>query len=122
MYLRRILSHAMYRLEEINFRDESTYQKLSTGGNSDRHTQCGIDQCVNFHFNSLPHKKTLDWSKPKAFAADKINVTEKSKFALGRVENILGKGENAVNQQFLLFSQCFRNASISGAPKVGIVW
>ena len=91
MYLRRILSHAMYRLEEINFRDESTCQKLSTGGNSDMHRQCGIVQRVNFHFNSLPHKKTLDWSKPKAFAADKINVTEKIEICLGKGRKHFGK-------------------------------
>ena len=31
----------------------------------------------------------------KAFADDEINVNEKLKFVLGRVENIVGKGENA---------------------------
>ena len=29
--------------------------------------------------NFLPHKKILDWSYLKAFADDKINVTEKLK-------------------------------------------
>ena len=43
----------------------------------------------------LPNKKILDWSKSKAFADDKMNATEKLKFVLGRVENIVGKGENA---------------------------
>ena len=47
------------------------------------------------NFNSLPNERILDWSKLKAFADDKINVTEKLKFVLGRVENIVGKGENA---------------------------
>ena len=42
--------------------------------------------------NSLPNDKILDWSKLKAFADDKINVKEKFKFGLGRVENIVGKG------------------------------
>ena len=37
----------------------------------------------------------MNWSKLKAFAIDKIKVTEKLKFVLGRVENILGKKENA---------------------------
>ena len=46
-------------------------------------------------FNSLPHEKILDWSKLKAFADDKIKVTEKLKFVLGKVENTVGKGENA---------------------------
>ena len=37
----------------------------------------------------------LDYSKSKAFAEDRINVNEKLKFCLERVENIVGKGENA---------------------------
>ena len=45
--------------------------------------------------NSLPKNKILDWSKLKAFADDKINVTKELKFVLGRVENIVGKRENA---------------------------
>ena len=45
----------------------------------------------------------LDWSKLKTFADDKINVTGKLKCVLGSVENIMGKGENAGNQHFLLF-------------------
>ena len=32
--------------------------------------------------NSLPNDKILDWSKLKACAEDKINVTEKLKFVL----------------------------------------
>ena len=72
--------------------------------------------------NSLPNDKILDWSKLKAFAHEKINVTEKMKFVLGRVENIVGKGENAGNQHFLLFPQCFQKASYTGSLKVGIVW
>ena len=39
----------------------------------------------------------------KAFADDKVDVTQKLKFILRQVENILGKGENAGYQQFLLF-------------------
>ena len=31
----------------------------------------------------------------KAFADDNINVTEKLKFIMVRLENIVGKGENA---------------------------
>ena len=38
------------------------------------------------------------------------------------VENIVGKGENAGNQHFLLFSQCFQKASFPGSLKVGVVW
>ena len=49
------------------------------------------------------------FSKLKAFGEDKKkNVTQKLKFAMGRVQNIVGKGENAVYQHFLLFPQCFQ--------------
>ena len=44
------------------------------------------------------------------------------KLELGRVENIVGKGENAGYQHFLLFPQCFGKASFSRSLKVGIVW
>ena len=33
----------------------------------------------SFTWLSLPNSKVLDWSKLKAFAEDKINVTEKKK-------------------------------------------
>ena len=54
-----------------------------------------------FLFNSLPSDKILDGSKFKGLADNK--VTEKLKIMLGRVENIVRKGENAGNQHFLLF-------------------
>ena len=46
-------------------------------------------------FNSLPNDKIVDLSKLKAIADDKLDVTQKLRFALERVENIVGKGENA---------------------------
>ena len=39
-----------------------------------------------------------------------------------RVENIVGKGENAVYQHFLLFPSCFQKVSLTGSRKVGIAW
>ena len=57
--------------------------------------------------NSLPNDKIVDQSKLKAFADSKINVTQKFKFVLGRVENIMGKGENAGYQHFLLIPPAF---------------
>ena len=75
------------------------------------------------YFQSFqPNDKILDLSKMKAFADDNLNLNEKLKFALGRVENIVGKGENAGNQHFLLFPQCFQKASSLGSLKVGIEW
>ena len=41
---------------------------------------------------------------------------------INRVENILGKGENAGYQHFLLFPQCFQKAYFFGLLKVRIVW
>ena len=66
--------------------------------------------------------KLLDWSKLRVFADDEIELAEKLKFVLERVENIVEKGENAGYQHFLLFPQCFQKASILGSLKVGIVW
>ena len=42
---------------------------------------------------------------------------KKMKFALGRIENIVVKGENTGYQHFLLFPQCFEMASFSGSLK-----
>ena len=39
-----------------------------------------------------------------------------------RLENIVGKGENAGYQHFLLFPQCFENASFPGVSKGTTVW
>ena len=39
-----------------------------------------------------------------------------------RVENIVGKGENAGYQHFLLFPQCFEKASFPDTSKGVIVW
>ena len=73
--------------------------------------------------NIYPDNKLLDQSNLKEFADDKINVTLTMNFVMGRVETILGKGENADNQHFLLFPQCFfpKRPPCQGSFKVGIV-
>ena len=43
-------------------------------------------------------------------------------FVSDSVENIVGKGENAGYQHFLLFPQCVQEASSWGSLKGGIVW
>ena len=73
-------------------------------------------------FNSLPNDKILHWTKLKAFADDKMNLNKKSKLVLGRVENIVGKGENADYQHFLLFPLCFLQVSFTRSLKVVTVW
>ena len=65
------------------------------------------------------NNKTLNQSKFKTFADDKIIMTQKLKFVLGKVENTVGKGENAGYQHFLLFPQCFQKFSFPGVLKVG---
>ena len=51
--------------------------------------------------NSLPNDKMLAFTELKAFADDKLVI-----YVCDRVENIVGKGENAGYQHFLLFPQC----------------
>ena len=50
---------------------------------------------ITFRFILHLIDKILDWSKFKAFANNKINVTENSKFVLETIENIVRKRENA---------------------------
>ena len=50
-----------------------------------------------------------------------FNVTKMLISPLNIIENIVGKGENAGNQHFLLFPQCFQNASSTGLPEVKIM-
>ena len=68
-------------------------------------------------FDSLPNDKTVDYIKFKPFADDKIILTQKLKFLFGRVENIVGKGENAGDQHFLLFPTLFSKAFFSRGIK-----
>ena len=77
-----------------------------------------LRQSLNF----ISNDKYLDWSKLKAFADDEINMTQKLNFVFARVENIVGKGENAGYHHFILFPQWFQKLSFSGSLKVGIVW
>ena len=80
---------------------------------------------MSFHIkgNLTPYQaKKLYWSNLKASVVDKIYVTENVKFVLGRVENIMGKGETAGHQHFLLFPIMFSKGSFLRALKVRIVW
>ena len=76
-------------------------------------------------FNPSPNDKFLAWPKLKELADDKLTMIKKKKkkmkFLFGRAENIVGKGENAGYQHFLLFLQCFQKASFPESLKVGIV-
>ena len=74
------------------------------------------------YINPLPNDKFLDITKLKAFADDKLNVAKVAISLCVRVENNVGKEENAGYQHFLLFPQCFPKPSSLGSFKVGIVW
>ena len=63
----------------------------------------------------------MDWSKFKAFAHEKNICDVKMKFVSERIEIILGKGENAGNQHFLLFPKCFQKPPSQELLKFGIV-
>ena len=59
-------------------------------------------------FNPLPNDKILDVTKLKAFADDKLNFARMMISHVDRVENTVGKGENAGYQHFLtVFSKAF---------------
>ena len=62
---------------------------------------------------SIQNEKILDLSTFEAFADDKLNLVQMFKSHFHRVENIVGKGENAGYQHFLLFPQCFLKPSLS---------
>ena len=47
-------------------------------------------------------------------------MTQKLKFDSGSIGNIMGKGENAGYQHFLLLPQCFQKASCQGCLKSGL--
>ena len=75
-----------------------------------------------FLFNSLPNDKILVVTKFKAFADDNLKMVETVEFALNIEENIVGEGENAGYQHFLLLQQCFQNAAFLGLLKPQITW
>ena len=56
----------------------------------------------------------------KAFADKILNVVQMMICSTDGVENIVGKGENAGYQHFLLLPQCFQKVSILRLLKVGL--
>ena len=74
------------------------------------------------HFNLLPDVKISDWSKLKAFADNKLSVTQNVKVVFHRIEDVVDKEENAGYQLFLLLPQYFQKAFSFSVSKVVIVW
>ena len=62
----------------------------------------------------FPNDKSLDLTKLIAFADDKINSAQRMRFVFHRVGNIVGKGENAGNQHFLLFYNVIKRPLYQG--------
>ena len=71
-------------------------------------------------FNSLPNNLILDLSKLEALADNKINLTQKLKIVSSRLENIVGKRENAGYQHFLLSHIIFRRLLSQGSKNQGL--
>ena len=53
-------------------------------------------------------RQIFDPSKHKGFADDNFKLDDNARRFSKRVENTVGKGEIARNEQFLLFPQCFQ--------------
>ena len=79
----------------------------------------------NFSFSHNVFKRlVLQTHKNQGLFGKGLNFTQNIKFAFQKVANIMGKGENAGYQHFLIFLhflQCFQKASTSGSFEIGIV-
>ena len=64
---------------------------------------------------SSPTDKILDVTKLKTFADDKLKTVETVGFVLDKVEKIVGEGENADCQHFLLLPQCVQKNAFQGS-------
>ena len=70
------------------------------------------------YINSIPSNKILNLSKFKAFADDKIIVTQKLKHVLERLENIVGKEQMLVASIFSSSNNVFRSFQKLSFPEV----
>ena len=70
----------------------------------------------------FPKRQILDSSKLKEFADDNFRLDENGREFPERVENTVGKGENARYEQCLLFPQCFLKTCTADMLKPGLVW
>ena len=59
----------------------------------------------------------LDYSSMKESANDNFKFDENGGKFSARVENTVGKGEIACNEQFLLFPQCFQKTCTADLEK-----
>ena len=76
-------------------------------------------------FNSAsPFTKWQDFRQVQieSICRRQIAVNHMEKIVLNKIDNIVGKRENADYQHFLLFPQCFRKAFSLWPLKNGFVW
>ena len=73
--------------------------------------------CIITILNPLPNNKILDLSKSKAFADDKINVTEKVKFVLESIKKHCEKRRKCWLPAFSPFSTMFSNVFLLSVVK-----
>ena len=82
-------------------------------------------QCLSRSVLRFPNDKILTLSIMKAFADENFNkmkIDEMMNLVFDKFENIVGNGENAGDQHFLLFPQCFQMTFSPGSLNVGILW
>ena len=69
----------------------------------------------------ITRQQILDSSKLKEFADDNLKFDKNGRKLSRWVENTVGKGKIALDEQFLLFPKCFQKACLPGASKGVIV-
>ena len=74
------------------------------------HVGIAVDMYFLLILNPLPNDKILDVTKLKASADEKLNFVKMTISLLARVENTVGKGENAGYKHFFPFSPVFSKA------------
>ena len=90
--------------------------------NYNDNVDCVAFVTCDYSADLTPFQTTKCWTGPNRKHLQTRNVAETIIFLLDKVENIVGKGENAGNHHFLPFPQCFQKASSSGLLKVQTVW
>ena len=78
-----------------------------------------LKKCVKV-LKSLTNNKNIQLPKLKTFVDDNLSGIHMVGGVFNRVGNIVGKGENAGYQHFLLFQQGFQTASSLKLLKLGI--
>ena len=71
---------------------------------------------------TLSKQQILDSSKLKVFADDNFKFDENGRLFSKRVENTVGKGEVACNEQFLLSHNVFKRLVLQTRKNQGLFW